>query len=98
GRYPDTLGPLISDADTNPWVLLCPEDEDHSPSPGTTPTEMAANFASEKHSSYIYYGKGPVNPVLTNRVIAHDRVTNHDAPGINVLYGDGHVDWIEGPS
>jgi prepilin-type processing-associated H-X9-DG protein len=38
-----------------------------------------------------------MHPVQMVIVSAYEPLSNHDGRGMNVLFGDGHVEWIESP-
>jgi prepilin-type processing-associated H-X9-DG protein len=96
GTWPDSLDELILSADLNPECFVCPSSRD-SAAPGATAREQAANLYKPGHISFIYLGKGLKEPVHPNRVVAYEAMGNHDASGINVLFGDGHVEWFSEP-
>jgi hypothetical protein len=59
-----------------------------------TPAEV---FACESAGgTYAYAGAGlSAESVTRDHVLAYDRPDNHAGSGINVLYGDGDVRWLE---
>jgi prepilin-type processing-associated H-X9-DG protein len=50
------------------------------------------------HLSYVYLGKGRNMMTRNNVVLAHEAPSNHANQGMNVLFGDGHVDWFDAQS
>jgi prepilin-type processing-associated H-X9-DG protein len=93
GKYPDDLQQLIIDADLNPEVLVCPS-SDQERARGATTQESAANAHKDLHYSYLYLGKGLVQPVEPLLVIAYERQPSHEGHGMNVLFADGHCEWF----
>jgi prepilin-type processing-associated H-X9-DG protein len=93
GNYPDTLEALIQNTPgMSPAVLICPDSND-IPATGATTQALQAGLQQPGHNSYIYLGKGMnTKTAPPNVVIAYEAHTNHRGGGINVLYGDGHVD------
>jgi hypothetical protein len=92
GRYPDDLATLLTEGKLAPAVFVCPSADD-APAAGATTQEILADFAKPHHRSYSYHGKGLIDPVDPNRVIAAEPLSNHDDEGIDVLFGDGHAEW-----
>jgi prepilin-type processing-associated H-X9-DG protein len=94
GKFPTQLGQLITDGDINPEVLVCP-DSDDTKATGATTQQILANFAKKGHCSYVYLGAGMTSKtVLADTVVAHENIADHIGGGMNVLFGDGHVDWL----
>jgi prepilin-type processing-associated H-X9-DG protein len=96
GQYPDFLATLLlaNAGHLRPSVFVCPTSPD-SPAVGATTQAIQTNLQSPGHVSYVYLGKGlNRRTVPPNAVIAIDAVCNHRG-GVNVLYGDGHVQWAD---
>lgn len=96
GMLPPDLGVLVVTFDLSTEVLVCPATSD---SPGTGPTTQAAArdaIARKGHCSYIYLGRGlNQNSTSPDHVLAYDNsLKNHESYGMNVLRGDGRVDWL----
>lgn len=92
GKYPDDFGLLITKTDLTVDVFVCPSSGEQRAS-GTTPAEKAVNLLTHGHCSYIYLGRGLGTPVGEDRVVAMEPPENHDGNGMNMLFGDGHVEW-----
>ncbi len=69
-------------------VFLCPWDEiRHAARPGAALTEDSV--------SYVYKGSLWQPGSSANAVpICWDKIVNHHSIGVNVLFKDGHVEWI----
>ena len=93
GRWPDTLDALIVSADINAECFVCPSSNDLR-ARGATPQEQARNLYSGGHLSFVYLGKGLAEPVHPNRVVAHEAPGHHEGAGMNVMFGDGRVQWF----
>ena len=92
--FPDSYEALIKDQELTPELFVCPAGRE-SPSPSTNPSAISADFARGGYCSYIYVGKGmTANSPLTN-VLAYERISNHGNKGMNVLYLDGHLQWLD---
>lgn len=92
GATPDSFSVALQTQDLVPDVFVC----------RSTSTEKAANNDSflaepDKHCDYIYVGDRlpmPNDHVPEWAVIAFDRERNHHGDGVNVLFGDGHVEFL----
>ena len=63
-----------------------PTSLDDSPPPALQP----------RYCSYIYVGRGLVmNDVTADTILAYEPLSNHDGDGCHVLFGDGHVKFLE---
>lgn len=94
GKFPSQLGQLITGADINPEVLVCPDSNDMKAT-GANTQQILADFAKPGHCSYVYLGAGLTSKtVLADTVVAYENLADHGGDGMNVLFGDGHVDWF----
>jgi prepilin-type processing-associated H-X9-DG protein len=94
GRYPDTIGELMEE-DITTAVFICPGSNDEPAAAAATTQATAANIHSGGHLSYIYLAKGLTNTGQTNLVLVYEPLSNHQNRGMNVLFGDGHVEWFD---
>ena len=97
GRYPDKLGDLM-DQDIYTAFFICPESNDEAAVPGPTTQASSANIHAGGHLSYIYLGKGLTGTQPATMVIAYEPLSNHNNTGMNVLFGDGHVEFFHVPA
>ena len=99
GRYPDRPERLLFSPDMNAEIFVCPS-SDHVPATGPTTRAVHDAVASGGHFSYVYVAKEMSAPQAgPSHVLAYEPRDNHDAerPGINVLFGDGHVEYVTEP-
>ena len=92
GSYPPDLGTLIKTEDITAASFVCP-DTNNTPPPNMTPDD-AANWVNN-NSDYIYIGanlKQGANPAL---VVCYEKDGNHGGDGINMLFADGHVEFLK---
>ncbi len=95
GKYPDDFAELFGDGfDLYPSALVCPSTNDE-PAIGATTQAVIADFATPHHCSYVYLGKGLSQPLSSDRVMALESLVNHQGEGMNVLFGDMHVEWLD---
>jgi prepilin-type processing-associated H-X9-DG protein len=96
GRYPPTLDLLILFADTPAPVFVC-ESTGDAPARGETLDEVMKAFRSDpRRNSYAYAaGALTADAVTRDHVLAYEHLPNHAYGGMNVLFGDGNVRWLD---
>jgi prepilin-type processing-associated H-X9-DG protein len=87
---PATLGEMVSKEDLTADVFVNPRRGSAGPPPGLAGPQMAAWV--EEHSDYVWLGKGKKNTATADTVIAYEKFDGL-TDGINILYGDGHVEF-----
>jgi prepilin-type processing-associated H-X9-DG protein len=95
GHFPDALRTLPIETELESRTLVCPTFDGEFDF--TTPTTQAAVFDAlfaRGAITYIYFGKGLTMPVNPSHVLVVEPLENHERLGINVLFADGHVDWL----
>jgi len=97
GLYPSSLGEIAANEPIGAAVFTCPSSNDEA-SASTAPTALAADIdagPAGHHCSYVYLGRGLTAKTVTDAtVLCYEPPDNHDGTGCNVLYGDGHVEWL----
>lgn len=94
GQFPDDLKTVLEIEDVTSAVLVCPESNDQ-PAVGPTTQAITAALLQPGHVSYIYLGKGLTTQTVTNdTVILYEPLANHGSKGMNVMFGDFHVEWL----
>ncbi len=85
-------------ADAGPDCFVC-VGSNQDRAPGTQPAEQRdAMLASpERYLSYILSAPGTVGPDNERLVLLYEAMENHE-DGINVLYEDGTVAWLDEPA
>jgi prepilin-type processing-associated H-X9-DG protein len=94
GAYPPRPEDLLLTQDIESIVFVCPSTND-TPAPGSSGPQQATKLTAGGHDSYVYLGKGLRNTAGFKTVLAYEPMSNHKN-GMNVLFGDGHVEFLSG--
>jgi prepilin-type processing-associated H-X9-DG protein len=98
GGYPDHIESLLAEGDVGSESLVSPFSSDTA-ARGPTTQAMIAQLRSGGHFSYVYLGKGQTTSVSAEALLAYGPVIAEGvapyAGGRNVLFGDGHVEFID---
>ncbi len=76
-------------------VFVCPSGDSPKPPKFNNPDE-AAKWVNE-HTDYVYLGAGMNNQIGADVIVLHEKPGAHDQQGMNLLFGDGHVEWQQLP-
>jgi len=90
GQYPPDLGTLVKTEDITASVFVCP-DTNNRPPPGMTP-DQAADWINH-NSDYVYVGAGMKQGERPSTIVCYEKDKNHGGDGMNILFGDGHVEF-----
>jgi hypothetical protein len=97
GRFPDDFKTVLLNEDITTEVFVCPATSDER-AIDTTPEATANALEKAGHCSYLYFGKGLTDKANAATVLAIEPLQNHHDDGINVLYTDDHVEWLDRPA
>jgi prepilin-type processing-associated H-X9-DG protein len=86
GQFPPDLDTLLKQGDLTSEVFICPSSSDERAPDGTSLTVAG-------HLSFVYV-PGQNYKAGAYSVLLYEPLTNHNNDGINVLFGDGHVDFV----
>jgi prepilin-type processing-associated H-X9-DG protein len=96
GKYPPDLGTLLKTEDLTVDAFVSPES-------GTKlPPELSGQKSDEQaawvnqNSDYVYLGAGKNNATPADSIIAYEKLHLRGGQGVNILFGDGHVDFEPG--
>jgi prepilin-type processing-associated H-X9-DG protein len=93
-KYPPHLGVLVKDYDIHPTVLICPSGPNEVPADVLAGTpEQRAKWAQDG-GDYVYLGATMNANTPADFILAHEKIDNHEQEGLNVLFNDGHVEWM----
>ena len=91
GKYPPKFGDLLLTQDITVDVFVDPQTRNRAPR--AKPQKEQADWVNQS-SDYEYLGAGKNNTTPANVILAHEKI-RPGVPGINMLFGDGHVEWIQ---
>jgi prepilin-type processing-associated H-X9-DG protein len=94
GKYPPDLGELLKTQAIPVEAFICPDSATKVPSnfAQMTPDQQAAWV--DEHSDYVYVGKDLTGDKATaETVVLYEKRENHGRDGMNILFGDGHVEF-----
>lgn len=95
-HYPPSLDLLILHADTPVDLFVCASTGDGRASGETLDDVMTSFRADPRHNSYAYAAAGlTADAVTRDHVLAYEHLPNHAHEGMNALFGDGNVRWLE---
>jgi prepilin-type processing-associated H-X9-DG protein len=78
GAYPNSLAELAKAEGLAANLARCPDDD-----------------GNDTQSTYVYLGRGlTADTADATTVVAHEPPMFFDGAGCNVLFGDGHTDWV----
>lgn len=91
-QLPDSLKSLAQfDSTLSPAVFVCPSDSKKPASPQS----LAADLAAGRNVSYVYVGKGLSSSAPPDVVLLYEPLQDHRREGMNVLFADGHVEFLQ---
>lgn len=99
GKLPPDLGTVYKTQDVIPQTFLSPLGQTElAPDFGASNMDQKVEWIS-RHADYVYRGAGKKAADLGgDDVLAHDRPEiAREHGGMNVVYGDGHVEWLSLP-
>src|SRR5687767_1972034 len=95
GKYPPDFAALIKTQDITAEVFICPSG--HSSLPPNIHTMKPDEIAAwvNQNADYVYLGAGRNNTVGADEILVYEKPNNHGNQGMNMLFGDGHVEWVQ---
>jgi prepilin-type processing-associated H-X9-DG protein len=96
GVFPQDLGQLI-DYDLNPDVFICPSGNTQRAGPDVLRDPKKRADWVNQNSDYVFLAPGIRNLAPAATIVLHEKLEDHNRQGMNLLYGDGHVEWQPAP-
>jgi prepilin-type processing-associated H-X9-DG protein len=98
GKAPPDLGTILKDEDLGPEAFIAPQTGKTVPPNLRDMTKDQQAAWVRENSDYVYLGKGKrVFDMKPDEPVAHEKFEVGRGQGINILYGDGHVEWVKMP-
>ena len=94
GKFPEHLGELVTE-NLDPGTFISPKNKI------AVPTDLDTDAKKidwiNTHSDYVYVGKGLTSSATPATVVLYEdqNPDASEAHGVNVLYGDGHVAFVD---
>jgi hypothetical protein len=94
-RFPDDLGELLRTQDLTIDVFICPSTNTFvPPDVRNAPVEQQAEWVNQ-NADYVWLGRGRDSSMGADDPLLHEHPGNHGGDGINVMFGDVHVEWVD---
>jgi prepilin-type processing-associated H-X9-DG protein len=94
GVYPDSFATILREEQLTPSVFVCPSSNAEAAS-GDTQADIIAKMSTPRFCSYVYLGNGLTTATAKDdMVICYELPENHQKDGMNMLFGDGHAEWM----
>ncbi len=93
-KYPDDFEDILRTQDITIDIFVSPRTATSLPAvpPGADRATIQGDWVNE-HSDYIYLGRGLKSTSPANKIIAYENPVQL-ADGINILFADGHVEFV----
>jgi prepilin-type processing-associated H-X9-DG protein len=95
GNYPPDLGTLILTQDITAEQFICPSGNTSLPKDWQSLQPQQAAEWVNGNSDFIYAGQGLRNDAPAEQIVLLEKLADHDRDGLNCLFGDGHVEFIQ---
>ena len=95
GKFPKDIGQLPATQELTADVFINPRKGSAAPPPDAMEGEAAAAWV-QQNSDYAYVGAGKDYRMTQDEVLAYEKPEGL-SDGINILFGDGHVEFLPMP-
>ncbi|MDB5318619.1 MAG: hypothetical protein JWN40_250 [Phycisphaerales bacterium] len=90
GKYPKTMGELLLTQDVTAEIFVNPQTKTRAP---LEKTKEEQALWINKDCDYEYLGAGKNSQTGADVILAHEKF-RPNSRGVNMLYGDGHVEYV----
>jgi prepilin-type processing-associated H-X9-DG protein len=100
GKYPQNVGELAQTDILQQWeIYVCPDAGIAPPPPDVQKDPKKFSPWINQNATYVYLGATMNNTNPADQVLMYEKPGNHPGrQGLNVLYNDGHVEWVMMPN
>ena len=91
GKYPPSMGILVKTEELTPEVFVCPTNN-HLPVTAGLAVDDQVKWVNE-NADYVYVGAGLNSTAGPEVIVLYEKPGAHEGQGMNILYGDGHVEF-----
>jgi prepilin-type processing-associated H-X9-DG protein len=93
GQYPASLGELAAATEElTPEVFVSPSS--NTAVPGQVLDRRKLGEWVNENSDFVYMGSGKTNAAGPEEILAYEKPDIHGGDGFNILFGDGHVEFV----
>jgi prepilin-type processing-associated H-X9-DG protein len=94
GQYPPDLAALAREEDMAAEMFICPSGNKSAPAgAGGFTKDQLADWVV-KNTDYTYLGAGKTNATPADEIVLYENPADHGSDGVNALFGDGHVEFL----
>jgi prepilin-type processing-associated H-X9-DG protein len=90
GKYPPNLGILVKTEELTPEVFVCPSG--NTAPPNGLAIDDQVKWVND-NADYVYLGAGMNITAGAEVIVLYEKPGAHGNQGMNILYGDGHVEF-----
>lgn len=91
-KNPPDMGTMVTEADLSAEVFVSPSSRTQLPR-NLQNAQEAAKWVNE-HADYVYLGANIKPSAPADTILAYEKPEVHGRDGFNVLFADGHVEWM----
>ncbi|MGC4033356.1 MAG: hypothetical protein QM754_16820 [Tepidisphaeraceae bacterium] len=96
GDFPPDLPTLVVSQELSADVFLDPADPSRRTEVGPVNNWASKIVPGSDHCDYIYpYQSGWNQSINPKTIVLYEPLSSHNGDGINVVYADGEVNWLE---
>jgi prepilin-type processing-associated H-X9-DG protein len=94
GALPPDMATMLKQEDLSVYIFTNPRRNDGVPPDIARGTQDQQAAWVDQNADYVYFGRGKKNTMGSDEVLAAEKPETL-TDGVNILFGDGHVEFIE---